>query len=100
LVEVDRARQHVKEAAKEHEQQSRELRRRYEALASERDDLRHNLFEARADLKTAAAVREQLEERLRAATERASIAAATSKQAHPSKPSRRSTNRQRTRASE
>ena len=97
---MDRARQHVKEAAKEHEQQSRELRRRYEALASERDDLRHNLFEARADLKTAAAVREQLEERLRAATERASIAAATSKQAHPSKPSRRSTNRQRTRASE
>jgi hypothetical protein len=36
-------------------------------------------LEARADLKTAAAVREQLEERLRAATERASKAAATSK---------------------
>jgi chromosome segregation ATPase len=97
LVEVDRARQHVKEAAKEHEQQTRELRRRNEALASERDDLRHHLLDARADLKTAAAVREQLEERLRAteraATERASVAAATFKQARPSKPSRRSTNR-------
>jgi chromosome segregation ATPase len=104
LVEVDRARQQVKEAAKEHEQQTRELRRRNEALASERDDLRHKLLEARADLKTAAAVREQLEERLRAAervaTERASVAAATSKQAHPSKPSRRPTNRRRPRASE
>jgi hypothetical protein len=62
------------------------------------------LLEARADLKTAAAMREQLEERLRAAervaTERASVAAATSKQAHPSKPSRRPTNRRRSRASE
>jgi chromosome segregation ATPase len=104
LVEVDRARQHVKEATKEHEQQTRELRRRNEALASERDDLRHKLLEARADLKTAAAVREQLEERLRsterAAPERASVAAATSKQARPSKPSRRSTNRRRPRPSE
>jgi hypothetical protein len=83
---------------------TRELRPRYEALAGERDDLRYNLLEARADLKTAAAVREQLEESLRAAgrapTERASIAAATSKQAHPSKSSRRSTNRRRTRALE
>ena len=46
--------------------------------------MRHKLLEARAELKTAAAVREQLEERLRAAervaTERASTAAATSKQ--------------------
>jgi uncharacterized coiled-coil DUF342 family protein len=49
LVEVDRARQHVKEAAKEHEQQTRELRRGYKALASERDDLRHKLLGARAD---------------------------------------------------
>jgi hypothetical protein len=36
-------------------------------LVSERDRLRQNLFEARADLKTAVTVREQLEERLRTA---------------------------------
>jgi chromosome segregation ATPase len=102
LLEVDRARQHAKEAAKEHEQQARELRRRLEALASERDDLRQNLLEARADLKTVAAVREQLEERLRAAeqsaTERPAITAKSSKQAHLSNSPRRPKNRRRARA--
>ena len=100
LLEVDRARQQAREATKEHEQQTRELRRRLEALTSECDGLRQNLLEARADLKTAAAVREQLEARLRAATERASIAPATSKQANPSKPPRRPTNHRRRRASD
>jgi hypothetical protein len=99
LLEVDRARQQAREAAKEHEQQTRELRRRLEALTSESDGLRQNLLEARADLKTAAAVREQLEARLHAAeyaaAERASTTAATSKKAHPSKPPRRSTRTRR-----
>jgi chromosome segregation ATPase len=104
LLEVDRARQQARQVAKEHEQQTRDLRRRFEALTSECDGLRQNLLEARADLKTAAAVREQLEARLRAAeravTERASMAPATSKQANPSKPPRRPTNRRRRRASD
>ena len=104
LLEVDRARQQARQVAKEHEQQTRDLRRRFEALTRECDGLRQNLLEARADLKTAAAVREQLEARLRAAeravTERASMAPATSKQANPSKPPRRPTNRRRRRASD
>lgn len=44
---------------------TRLLRRRFEALTYECDGLRQNLLEARADLKTAAAVREQLEAHLR-----------------------------------
>lgn len=67
LLEVDRARQSAKETARAHDQQSKEMRRRLDALVSERDRLRQNLFEARADLKTAVTVREQLEERLRTA---------------------------------
>ena len=82
LVEVDQARQHAKEAGKEYEHQTKELRRRLEAVMGERDGLRQSLLESRAELKTAAAVREQLEERLRAAehtaTERPSIAPAKS----------------------
>jgi hypothetical protein len=66
LLEVDRARQHAKDAVKQHEQQTKELHRRIEGLMSERDQLRQDLLGARAELKTAAAVREQLEERLRA----------------------------------
>jgi hypothetical protein len=103
LLEVDRARQQAREAAKDHEQQTRELHRRCEALTGEREELRHKLLEARAELKTAAAVRDQLEQRVRvaerAAIERASIEAARSKQTQPAKPARRSTHRRRKRAS-
>lgn len=66
LQEVDRARQTTKEAAKEHQNQVKEIRRRVDALQEERDRLRQDLLEARAECKTALAVREQLEERLRA----------------------------------
>jgi chromosome segregation ATPase len=64
LLEVDRARQHGKGAAKEHEHQTKELRRRLEALTSERDELRQNLLDTRGELKTATAVLEQLKEHL------------------------------------
>jgi chromosome segregation ATPase len=67
MLEVDRARQHAKEATKEHENQTKELRRRVEALMSKRDELRQDLLGAQAELKTAAAVRDQLLERLREA---------------------------------
>jgi len=69
MVEVDRARQHTREAAKEYEHKSKELRRRVEALQSERDQLRQDLLEVRADCKTMTAVREQLEERLRSGSQ-------------------------------
>lgn len=65
LREVDRARQQTKEAVKEHQTQVKGLRRRVDMLQAERDELRESLLEARADLKTATAVREQLEARLR-----------------------------------
>jgi Plasmid replication region DNA-binding N-term len=64
LLEVDRARQHAKDAAKEHEHQTKELRRRLEALTSERDELRQNLLETRAELKTSTTIFAQLKEHL------------------------------------
>lgn len=65
LTEVDRARQLAKEAAKEHERQNKELRERVGSLQKDRDQIHQELINARADLKAAIAVREQLEERLR-----------------------------------
>jgi len=63
LTEVDRARQ----SAKEQDRQAKELRSQVGRLHSEGDQLRQHLTETRSELKTATAVREQLEERLRAA---------------------------------
>jgi chromosome segregation ATPase len=68
LTEVDRARQTVKEVAKEQERQVKEIRGQMGSLQAERDQLRQYLTETRSELKTATAVREQIEERLRAAT--------------------------------
>ncbi len=65
LAEVDRARQAGKDATKEHERQAKELRTRLVSLETERERLRDELVEARSDLKAAAGLREQLEERLR-----------------------------------
>lgn len=93
LREVDRARQTTKEAAKEHQNQVKELRRRVDAVQEERDELNQNLLEARADLKTAAAVREQLEERLYATQQAAMASRGDLHRKH----SRRAKRRQRTR---
>jgi hypothetical protein len=65
LTEVDRARQLAQEAAKEHERQVKGLHDRMTSVQNDRDRNQQELIEARADLKTAMAVREQLEERLR-----------------------------------
>ena len=65
LTEVDRTRQLAKEAAKEHERQNKEFRERVGSLQKDRDQIHQELIGARSDLKTALAVREQLEERLR-----------------------------------
>ena len=65
LTEVDRSRHLAKEAAKGHEQQVKELRDRLGSLQKERGQIKEELIETRSDLKTAMAVREQLEERLR-----------------------------------
>lgn len=69
-------------------------------LQSERDQLRQHLLEARAELKTAAAVREQLEERLRTASrpapERAAMVGPALKVRAPRKRSRRGSARTRT----
>jgi hypothetical protein len=68
MTEVDRAREGAKEAAKEHDRTTKELRKEIRTLSNERDQLRGGLLEARGELKTAAAIRAQLEERLRAAS--------------------------------
>jgi chromosome segregation ATPase len=68
LTEVDRARQDTKESVKEQERLAKESRARVDRLTSERDQLREKLLEVGSELKTAAAVREQLEERLREVT--------------------------------
>lgn len=73
LSEVDRARQAAKDAARESERLMRDLRSRLEQLAKERETLREDLLESRSQLKTAAAVREQLEGRV---AELAKLAAA------------------------
>ena len=75
LREVDRARQQTKEAAKDHQTQVKELRRRADTLQAEQAELRESLHESRAELKTAAAVREQLEARLRSEAARPSTPA-------------------------
>ena len=67
-MEVDKARQAAKEATKERTQQVDELRERVGSLEKDRNQLRPDLAESRAELKTAAAVREQMEERLRSGT--------------------------------
>jgi chromosome segregation ATPase len=63
LTEVDRARQQ----AKDQDRQIKELQGQIGDLRRQHDPLRQELLSARADLKTASAVREQLEARLREA---------------------------------
>lgn len=98
LHEVDRARQHAAQTADEHQKLIRELRRRVDSLTNQRDELRENLLEARSELKTATAVREQLEERLRApqqaSTRQASM---SSRHARHAKRPRRAKSGRRTR---
>jgi hypothetical protein len=67
LMEVDRGRQVLKDGQKEHERVLREQRQDVIGLTTERERLRRELAEAHGELKVAAAVRQQLEERLRAA---------------------------------
>jgi predicted nucleic acid-binding Zn-ribbon protein len=63
ITEVDRVRQN----AKEQERHIKDVQRQVTQLAAERDTLRQEIQGAHAELKTANAVREQLELRLRAA---------------------------------
>lgn len=66
LAEVDRARQGTRELAKEHDKAMKELRQQLVDAHTERDQLRDGLIESRAELRTTAAIRQQLEARLRA----------------------------------
>jgi chromosome segregation ATPase len=84
LTEVDRARQ----SAKEQGRQAKELRGQIGRLRSEGDQLRQQLTETRSELKTATAVREQLEERLRAAARISDRALSKTKPKDSGKPRR------------
>jgi chromosome segregation ATPase len=66
-MEVDRARQALTEAQQHHERSLEAQRQGIAGLEGERDQLRRELSELRGELKVSAAIREQLEERLRAA---------------------------------
>jgi chromosome segregation ATPase len=89
LTEVDRARQLAKDAAIRHEREKKELRERVNSLQKDCDRLKQEVIEARSDLKAAAAIREQLEERVRVTI---NTAAETSRRAmhgkRPGKPRR------------
>jgi len=79
MAEVDRARQTAKQRAKEQEQLVKELRGEIGRLQAERGQLREQFAETRSELKTAVAVREQLEERLRTAARMSGRAPSTAK---------------------
>lgn len=79
MTEVDRARQMAKEVVKEQELKVKDLHGQIGSLHAERDQLRQHLAEARSELKTATAVREQLKERLRSAARMSARAPSTTK---------------------
>jgi len=54
MLELDRARQDAKESARDHERQLEELRMQIGSLRDNRDELRQQLGEARAEVKVAA----------------------------------------------
>jgi DNA repair exonuclease SbcCD ATPase subunit len=64
LLEVDRARQLAKAAAKDHERQCKDFRDQIGILQTDGRQLRQELREARSGLKAASIVREKLEARL------------------------------------
>jgi hypothetical protein len=68
LVELDRARQAGKEAAREQERQSKEWRAQVMQLQAEREELKKHLQEARSEVRTLMSERAQLEKRLASAT--------------------------------
>ncbi len=86
LSEVDRARQRVKEAAKEHDRQVTALRNQADQRQRECEHLKQQLAETRAELKATHAVREHLEARLHQLQEAPSRKAS---RARPGKPVRR-----------
>jgi chromosome segregation ATPase len=77
LVEIDRGRQGAKEAARDYERQVKELRAQITQLQSQRDELKRDLQQARAELRTAVSLRAQAERRLAAIMLKAVKAART-----------------------
>jgi len=78
LVEIDRGRQVAKETAKDHERQLKELRAQLTQIHTQRDELKRDLQEARAELRKAVSLRAQAEKRLAAMTAKAAkVARAT-----------------------
>jgi len=94
LVEIDRGRQASKETAKEHERQLKELRGQVTQIQTQRDELKRDLQEARAELRTAVLARAQAEKRLAAIMLKAVKAA---RAAQSKSPASRPTSRKRRR---
>ena len=69
----------MRQNAKEQERHIKDVQRQVTQLVAERDTLRQEIQGARAELKTALAVREQLELRLRAANALESLPQASRK---------------------
>lgn len=68
LNEVDRARQSIKDSAREQDRQHKELRAQISQLQSQRDELKQDLQASRAELRAATITRTGLEKRLDALT--------------------------------
>jgi len=79
LLEIDRGRQAAKDVAKDHERQLKELRGLITQAQAQRDELKRDLQEARADLRTALSSRAQAQKRLAAVMLKAVKAARTAR---------------------
>ena len=66
LNEVDRARQSIKDSAREQDRQHKELRAQVGQLQSQRDELKQDLQASRAELRAATITRTRLEKRFKA----------------------------------
>jgi hypothetical protein len=64
LLEIDRGRQAAKETAKDHERQIKELRVQLSQVQGQRDELKRDLSESRADLRRTESARTLAEKRL------------------------------------
>jgi DNA repair exonuclease SbcCD ATPase subunit len=94
LLEIDRGRQAAKETTKDHERQLRELRLQLSQVQGQRDELKRDLSETRADLRRTEAARTLAERRLAGVVLKAvktarSAAAKTAKAGRPASEKRR-----------
>jgi len=85
MLELDRSRHEAKEAVRDHERQLKQLRTQIGSLHDDRDQLRNQLAEARAELKASIDVRAQLERHFPQPKQGGERQSGGAKSKHPSK---------------